>query len=192
MAFIPTGLVKATGQRFTLLPVENPVGFFFEAMYQTGPYWYFIGVMQVAAGLLLLLPGTATVGALLFLPIILSIVLITWGIGFGTTVWITVGMLVSLVYLLCWDGDRIWRAVASVVGPSHGPGLLVGATPVEMAGWLVCLVTGMGLLLVTRSFVPRSWTLPLLGFGALGVVLIVTGWAISIIAGRHSRRAANR
>ena len=27
-----TGLVKATGQRFTLLPVENPIGFFFEAV----------------------------------------------------------------------------------------------------------------------------------------------------------------
>ncbi|MGI9625596.1 MAG: DoxX family protein, partial [Longimicrobiales bacterium] len=59
MAFIPTGLVKATGQRFTTLPVENPVGFFFEAMYQTGPYWFFIGAMQILAGVLLLVPATA-------------------------------------------------------------------------------------------------------------------------------------
>ena len=62
MAFFPTGLVKATGQRFTLLPIENPVGFFFEAMYQTGPYWYFIGMVQVAAAVLLLIPATATLG----------------------------------------------------------------------------------------------------------------------------------
>lgn len=186
MAFIPTGLVKATGQRFTLLPVENPVGFFFEAMYQTGPYWYFIGIMQVVAGFFLLVPGTATIGALLFVPIVVSIVLITWGIGFGNTVWITVGMLVSVTYLLCWDGDRIWKAAANVIGPSDGPSLLDGATPVELAGWCLGGMTGVGLLLVTRSFLPRSWTLPLLAVGTLGACLVVVGWVAAMFSGERS------
>lgn len=178
-AFIPTGLVKATGQRFTLLPVENPVGFFFEAMYRTGPYWYFVGAMQVAAGILLLLPGTATLGALLFLPIILSIVLITWGVGFGTTVWITLAMLVSVAYLLCWDGDRVWAALASVLGASDRPPLLEGASSVERVGWIVGCIAGMALLLVTRSFLPRPWALPLLGLGAIGAVLVVVGCVVA-------------
>ena len=63
MAFLPTGLVKATGQRFTLLPVDTPVGFFFEAMYRTGPFWRFIGVVQVASAVMLLIPGTALLDA---------------------------------------------------------------------------------------------------------------------------------
>lgn len=182
MAFIPTGLVKATGQRFTLLPMENPVGFFFEAMYRTGPYWHFIGAMQVVAGILLLLPGTATVGAILFFPIILSIVLITWGIGFGATAWITVAMLVAVVYLLCWDGDRIWAAAATVVGPSDGPDLLAGAPGVEVLGWSMGGATGIALLLTTRGFVPRSWTLGLLAIGVLGALLVVAGWIVATVS----------
>ncbi len=192
MAFIPTGLVKATGQRFTLLPVENPVGFFFEAMYQTGPYWYFIGLTQVVAGILLLIPATATVGALLFLPIISSIVLITWGVGFGNTVWVTVAMLVSVIYLLCWDGDRIWRAASAVLGTSPGPGLLAGATPLETTGWLLGGAAGTGLFLVTRSFLPRSWTLGLLGLGAFAALLVLAGWVASLLTEARTRRTEAR
>jgi uncharacterized membrane protein YphA (DoxX/SURF4 family) len=85
MAFLPTGLVKLTGQRFTVLSVDTPVGFFFEAMYQTGPYWIFIGLVQVVAAVLLLIPATATLGAVVFFPVGLSVLLVTWGVGFGTT-----------------------------------------------------------------------------------------------------------
>ena len=56
MAFLPTGAVKATGQRFTTLPVEDPIGFFFEAMYRTGPFWNFVGAVQVLSAVLLLVP----------------------------------------------------------------------------------------------------------------------------------------
>lgn len=184
MAFLPTGLVKATGQRFTLLPVEDPVGFFFEAMYRTGPYWYFIGLSQIAASVLLLVPSTATLGALLFLPIILSIVLITWGVGFTGTVWVTTAMLVAVVYLLCWDGDRLWRAAHHVLDSSDGPGLLMGATRVEYAGWALGGAVGIAFFLVLRSFLPRSWVLPLMGVGALAAVLVVTGWVLSAVRGR--------
>ena len=48
--FIPTGMVKLLGQRFTLLPVSTPIGAFFEAMYQTDLFWRFIGASQVVAG----------------------------------------------------------------------------------------------------------------------------------------------
>ena len=68
LAFIPTGMVKLLGQRFTLLPTTDPVGAFFEAMYQTGFYWNFLGLGQVAAGMLLLIPATTTLGAVCFFP----------------------------------------------------------------------------------------------------------------------------
>lgn len=184
MAFLPTGLVKATGQRFTVLPVENPVGFFFEAMYRTGPYWHFIGLMQIAAAILLLVPSTATLGAVLFFPIILSVVLITWGVGFQGTVWITSAMLLAVVYLLCWDGDRLWAAASHVVGPRRGPSLLAGATRIEQIGWALGGLTGLGVFLVTRSFLPRSTLLSLLGAGVLAAFLVVAGWATTLVRSR--------
>ena len=180
MAFLPTGLVKATGQRFTTLPVENPVGFFFEAMYQTGPWWHFIGLSQVAASILLLIPATATLGALLFLPIGLSIFLITYGVGFGNTVYVTAGMLLSAIYLVCWDGDRVWAGASELIGRRPGPALLEGAGVVERTGWGLGGVVGTLLVMTTRGFVPNGWIRGLLLSGAAAVVLVVTGWLLSV------------
>ena len=69
----------------------------------------FIGVAQWAAGGLLLIPRTATLGALLYLPIIANIFAITVAIGpaFGGTRVVTGAMLVANLYLLCWDWDRL-------------------------------------------------------------------------------------
>ncbi len=185
MAFIPTGLVKATGQRFTLLPATDPVGFFFEAMYRTGPYWYFIGLCQIAAAVLLLVPATAPLGAVLFLPIALSIFLITWGIGFSGTVWVATGMLLSVIYLICWDADRLWRAFFTVVGRRHGPPLLEGAHAIERAGWIAGGATGVLLFLIARGFVSNRWTGPVFLAGAAAALFVVAGW---IVAGLGRRR----
>jgi len=43
--------------------VNTSVGAVFEAMYQTGGYWRFLGLSQVLAGALLLIPATAFYGA---------------------------------------------------------------------------------------------------------------------------------
>ena len=190
MAFIPTGLVKATGQRFTAIPVSQPIGFFFEAMYQTGPYWIFIGVAQIAAGVLLLIPATATLGAVLFFPIIVSIVFITWGMGFTGTTYVTAAMLLSVVYLLSWDGDRIWSAGAHLVGSTSGRPLLEGATALERAGWLVGAGAGITLFLITRSFVPRDVTGAVLLVGAVAALMVVAGWIVGMLGPRQRDRAA--
>ncbi len=186
MAFLPTGLVKAAGERFTVLPVDNPIGFFFEAMYQTGPYWHFIGIMQMLAAVLIVIPATATLGALLFLPIILSIVLITWGVGFGLTAWITTGMLVSVIYLLCWDADRIWAAAKIVLGRRQGPPLLANVTVMERAGWVLGGGAGLALFLATRSFLPSALVKPMFFAGVVAVVLVVAGW-IRVYVGYRKR-----
>jgi uncharacterized membrane protein YphA (DoxX/SURF4 family) len=185
MAFIPTGLVKATGQRFTILPVDNPVGFFFEAMYQTGPFWHFIGIMQIAAGVLLLIPATATLGAVLFVPIIFSIVLITWGIGFGGTVYVTTLMLLAAIYLVCWDADRIWAGGSMLLGTRSGPGLLDGASRAETTGWILGGVAGIMLFMSTRGFVPTEWRLPLLAIGGLCFLVVVGSWIVHVVRGVH-------
>ncbi len=184
IAFIPTGLTKAMGNRFTLLPVEDPVGFFFEAMYRTGFYWNFIGLSQIAAALLLLVPRTATLGAVLFFPIIVNIVLVTWGIGFGNTMIITALMLLSGIYLLLWDADRIWAATSGLLGARRGPRLLEATPWIERIGWVLGGSVGIAFFLVTQSLIPSSFIkdLFLVGFAAMGMVL--TGWIVGLSRSR--------
>ncbi len=106
VAFIPTGVVKLLGHRFTALSVETPVGAFFESMYQTGEYWQFLGACQVVAGVLLLIPFLAHWGAALFLPIGVNILVITLALEFTGTPIIVAMMLLAVIYLLAWDYHR--------------------------------------------------------------------------------------
>lgn len=107
LGFLPSGLTKVLGNRFTILGIDNPVGFFFEAMYRTGFYWRFLGLCQLAAAALLLIPKTATIGALVYFPLILNIFVITVSLHFTGTPFITGLMLLANLYLLCWDYDKL-------------------------------------------------------------------------------------
>ncbi|HLL73031.1 MAG TPA: hypothetical protein VK363_16445 [Pyrinomonadaceae bacterium] len=107
LGFLPSGLTKVLGNRFTMLGLDSPVGFFFEAMYRTGFYWRFLGLCQLAAALLLLIPRTATLGALVYFPLALNIFVITVSLHFQGTPVITGLMLLANVYLLCWDYDKL-------------------------------------------------------------------------------------
>ena len=105
--FIPPGIKKILRQPFTILPDSNPVGHYFNALYQTGFYYEFIGWAQVIAAILLLFPRTAHLGALMFFPIILNIAVLTNAVGFAGTWLVTILMFLSSLYLVCWDYDRI-------------------------------------------------------------------------------------
>jgi hypothetical protein len=107
LGFLPSGLTKVVGNRFTVLGLDNPVGFFFEAMYRTGFYWRFLGLCQLLAALLLFIPRTATIGALVYFPLILNIFVITVSLHFQGTPFITGLMLLANIYLLCWDYDKL-------------------------------------------------------------------------------------
>lgn len=107
LGFLPSGLTKVLGNRFTILGVDNPVGFFFEAMYRTSFYWRFLGLCQLAAAALLLIPKTATIGALVYFPLILNIFVITVSLRFTGTPVIAGLMLLANLYLLCWDYDKL-------------------------------------------------------------------------------------
>ena len=103
IAFIPSGIKKVLGLRFTQMGIENQVGFFFEALYRTGFYWNFLGIIQLTSALLLLIPRTAFLGAIFYLPIVVNILVIVTGMDFfGTTVIATL-MLTGNLYLLFWD-----------------------------------------------------------------------------------------
>lgn len=105
--FIISGLVKIMGERFASgLCVNHPMGHYLEALFQTGYYYPFIGIIQVTAAFLLLIPRTTTLGAIIYFPIILNICILAYAVRFEGTR-ITTLMLLANIYLLCWDYERL-------------------------------------------------------------------------------------
>ena len=104
---IISAIVKIRGERFAAgLSVNNPMGHYFEALYQTEYYYTFIGIAQLLIALLLLIPRTAPLGALMYFPVILNICILTYAVRFEGTRTTTLMLLASL-YLLCWYYDRL-------------------------------------------------------------------------------------
>jgi uncharacterized membrane protein YphA (DoxX/SURF4 family) len=106
LGFIPSGIVKVMGERFTALPSNHPLGHYFDALHLTGYYYTFIGVGQLIAALLLLIPRTALLGAIFYFPIILNICVLTYAVRFEGTRIATL-MLLANLFLLVWDYDRL-------------------------------------------------------------------------------------
>lgn len=103
-AFVFASIVKIKGERFTSIPATEPVGYFFEALYQSGFYWNFLGWAQFISGALLMSQRFSTIGAFVFFPVILNVCLITNSIDFGSgTPVITTLMLLGTTFLLLWD-----------------------------------------------------------------------------------------
>lgn len=105
--FIPSGLTKIIGERFTALSVKHPMGNYLEALYHTGYYYPFIGYVQVIAAILLLIPRTATLGAVLYFPLILNICILSLSVGFDGSLVTSPLMVLANLYLLCWDYDKL-------------------------------------------------------------------------------------
>ncbi len=103
-AFVFASIVKIQGKRFTSIPPDQPIGYFFDAMYQSGFYWNFLGWSQFIAGTFLMTQRFSTVGAMMFFPIILNVFMITHSIDFGMgTPLITSLMLLGTIFLILWD-----------------------------------------------------------------------------------------
>src|SRR4030095_17042846 len=49
LAFLPSGLVKLMGERFTALPVTTPVGHFFDGFFAAPEFYRFVGAAQLSA-----------------------------------------------------------------------------------------------------------------------------------------------
>lgn len=152
--FIPTGMVKVLGRRFTVISPEDPIGAFFEAMYQTGGYWRFLGWSQVIAGVLLLVPRLAHLGALLFLPIMVNIFVVTVALSFRGTPIITGLMLLAVVYLVCWDYPR-WKGLLwSPPRPEPARAGPRWSRIAEKTAYVLGAVAGLGFFSAVRGLIP--------------------------------------
>ncbi len=98
------------GKRFTQISTDNPIGFFFEGLCQSGFYWNFIGWAQVVAALLLMTQCFATLGAIIFFFIVSNIWIINISLHFSGT-WVITSLLVpAVIMLLVWDYDK-WKYI---------------------------------------------------------------------------------
>ncbi|MGI9516507.1 MAG: hypothetical protein ACR2NP_05660 [Pirellulaceae bacterium] len=169
-AFLPTGMVKLMGRRFTLIGPEHPVGAFFEAMYQTGFFWNFIGLVQVVAAVLLLIPPLAHLGAAIFVPIIINIFVITLSLAFGNTAIITGLMVLAVTWLCVWDFDRFRSMLTTRPLNTVVP---VGRLDVwEFIGFLVFAISLLAFFFMTRSLIDSR----------LGGACVIAGFAGGLLA----------
>jgi uncharacterized membrane protein YphA (DoxX/SURF4 family) len=121
--FIPAGYVKIIGERFAAgLPSNNPLGHYFDALHLTGYYYTFIGIVQIITAILLLIPRTALLGALMYFPIIVNICILTYATRFDGTRLNTMMLLASL-FLLIWDYDRL-KHILPFKQPATNPPIL--------------------------------------------------------------------
>lgn len=116
-SFIPTGFVKIMGQRFAEgLPHNNPLGYYFDALLRTGYYYTFIGVSQIIIGILLLIPRTALLGALICIAMTVNITVLTYAMRFDGTRAVTMALLAN-IFLLVWNYDRLKQLLPVRVAP---------------------------------------------------------------------------
>lgn len=101
--FIPSGMQKVLGERFTVLAVNHPMGNFLDAFYHTGYYYTFVGIMQVLAAILLLIPRTVTIGAFIYLPIIINICILSLSVRFDGSQITSPLMTCAVLFILSWD-----------------------------------------------------------------------------------------
>jgi uncharacterized membrane protein YphA (DoxX/SURF4 family) len=116
LGFLPSGFVKVMGERFTSLSVNHPMGHYLEALSYTGYYYTFIGIAQMTAAVLLLIPRTVVLGALLYLPIITNICILSLAVRFDGSLISSPLMVLANVFVLCWYYDRI-RSVFTTSAP---------------------------------------------------------------------------
>ena len=107
LSFIPPSIPKIRHEPFTILPDTDPVGHYFNALFQTGFYYEFIGWSQIIAAILLIIPRTSHIGALMFLPIIINITVLTCSVGFKGTWLLTIFMSLAATWLVAWEYDRL-------------------------------------------------------------------------------------
>ena len=107
-AFIVAGMVKILGERFASgLSVIHPMGAYLTALYHTGYYYTFIGYAQVLAAILLLFPRTVLMGALLYLPIIVNIWILSFAVRFVGSYITSPLMVLANLYILAWHYDKL-------------------------------------------------------------------------------------
>ena len=102
IGFVGSGIRKLPGIKFTQIATDNPIGLFFEGMYQTGFYWNFIGYYQMLVGLMLMTNWFKSLSPVLAFPVTFNIFLVSASLHMKGTPVITTLMLLGNIFLMIW------------------------------------------------------------------------------------------
>lgn len=127
------GLIFLTGGVSKLMPfpgVMGPVWLEHElAQYGLGTYARFIGWSEALIGALLLSRPFATLGAIMLVPLVINILMVTVSLHWRGTPYVVSGFLAMNLYLLIYDFDK-WKSVIGMAPgspvESPSPGRRVG------------------------------------------------------------------
>lgn len=172
-AFVFASVVKIQGKRFTTIDgINEPINsawHMFETLYQSGLWWKVMGLGQLIAGLLLMTQRYAKLGALMFLPIVANVFVITLSYDFRGTPLITGLMLIANIMLVLWDWDELK--------------VLVNKTPLmfqpnRFENMRIWEITGLALFLFTAIYRAGVtgyniilWVIVCLAIGIIGLII---------------------
>jgi len=153
--FILAGFVKVNGERFTNLSNNQPMGHYLEALFHTGYYYTFIGILQMLAGALLVFRRTATLGAVLYFPIILNIFILSIAVRFEGSLLSSPLMVLANLYLLCWDYDKLKYIMPFYTIPK--PAITDTKFPIKFfAGSAMAIIVLVLIITNVFSIMPRN------------------------------------
>lgn len=105
--FIPSGLLKIQGKRFSAICPEMYADIFFQQLQSTGIYWNFLGFCQLLTALLLYSQRYTVLAVLMFFCICANIFVFTVSMGLNDKTLIMVFMLTIAILLIFWDWNKI-------------------------------------------------------------------------------------
>jgi uncharacterized membrane protein YphA (DoxX/SURF4 family) len=110
-AFVPAGLKKLTGQPFTDPTNHGPFHDFLHAFHATGWFYNFVGVVQLVIAALLMTQAWAPLGAVLAVPVLVTIAAFCWSTAVVPTAIVVSLMLLGALALVAWELPRLRRAL---------------------------------------------------------------------------------
>jgi hypothetical protein len=166
---------KILGQRFTSISTDNPIGYFFEALFRTGMYWNFLGWGQLIAAVLMMTQLFATLGNLIFFFIIANIFFITVSMHFTGTWLIALLMLFASTCLLLWDTNRLQYIIAQKGLLNMNKDLILpNASKLWQVSGLLLFVLSVSYTLIDNWISSNHLQLFLLFFIAIITTVVVT------------------
>ena len=179
-AFVPAGLKKVLAEPFTDPNLHGPFHDFLHAFHATGWFYQFVGVMQLVTATLLMTQRFASVGALLAMPILTTILAFCWSTKVYPTATVVTLMWLGMLALVMWDWPR-WRA-AFAAGETTGAREDRVEPLVDRRSWRTCGGVVLCLYLAVCAatggvYRPRgaAWGSPAFYvFPAMLVVVVVT------------------
>lgn len=141
----------------------------FETLYQSGLYWKFLGTAQVLAGFLLMTQRYAKLGAIINLPIILNIFIITLSYYFALTPVVTGLILLANMLLLLWEWNEL--KILFNLRPQFDTGFRLENDKIWQLMGLLLFVFTFGYRLVINNYNIAFWAVTCLSIGAIGLII---------------------